>query len=393
MLKFGFIGLGQAGGKIADAFQSISREHYVAIAINTAQSDMQLLQHIEESHRYGLKGSEFGAARTPEIAYQAIFDENNGAEVFEKINRVFSDVDYVWLVAGLGGGTGTGLMQAFVDHALESFSFPIGAIVTIPAENDGIIQKYNALETLNKLQNAMDSCKLASMIVIDNERFLSQLAEEKRSGDWKEFSNAKVVELLHSINSITQDSGSINFDRADFLKLLNANGCISIGKAKIRKYDQESVLSTIQNTIQRGFLSNGYRFEESSYFSVNYQLNSNARAITSASYEKYILENIGKQFPNALDHFVSYYETEDEDSSVLTILAGLGLPDRVFKMKQQLEGVNLNQDKKKISLVAQKPSFLTNKSFDLSNKKSSAVNPFLKKETPLEDRPTNPFIK
>lgn len=394
MLKFGFIGLGQAGGKITDAFQSLNG-NYVSLVINTAKSDMASLQHVEESHRYGLFGSEYGAGRSPEVAYNAIFEEKNAQEIFERINRLFKDCDYVWLVAGLGGGTGTGLMQAFVDHALDSFPFPVGAIITIPTDKDGAIQKYNTLETLTKIQNALDQKKLASVIVVDNERFLSQFAEQNKDGDWKEIANITVAELIHSINLLTEEAGSDNFDRADFLKLLNAYGCISIGKAKLRKFDKESLLGTIKNTIDLGFLSRGYRKEESTYYALLYTLNEEGQQIKSAAYEKYIAENLGANFTNALDHFIGYYTTQEE-SSIMTILAGLGLPERVFELQKQIEGLDFRQVRKNLSVNTQKPSFLQNINNPLLNNKRpiSGPNPFLKKD-PVQNfsNAANPFLK
>ena len=95
MLNMGFLGFGQAGGKLVDAFLNLS-DKYEGIAVNTAVNDLASLEFVPESHRYALHGSAFGAGRTPDVAYDAILQPDNAPEITELAQRVFKDMDYIW---------------------------------------------------------------------------------------------------------------------------------------------------------------------------------------------------------------------------------------------------------------------------------------------------------
>jgi cell division GTPase FtsZ len=173
-MKTMVIGLGQAGGKIADSFLFDDRRSPVphtfeAIAVNTALSDLAGLAHIPQEDRILIgetvvKGHGVGA------------DNKLGADIAEDevdaiLNRVskvgVSEFDAFILIAGLGGGTGSGTMPVLAKHLKQVYDEPVYAIGILPAENEGDIYTLNSARSLKTLLPSADA-----VILVDNGTFL-----------------------------------------------------------------------------------------------------------------------------------------------------------------------------------------------------------------------------
>lgn len=111
-LKFGFLGLGMGGCSIAYECANIKTKivnnmhPYTALLINTNEVDLRKFQETTNVRKYQLKGYEKGAGRNIEIGEQAYVEHKE--EISNLIRGYFADRDFVWIVCGLGGGTGTG---------------------------------------------------------------------------------------------------------------------------------------------------------------------------------------------------------------------------------------------------------------------------------------------
>ena len=130
-MKLAMIGFGQAGGKIVDKFlaydertgSSIVRS---AVAVNTAKADLLGLERIPEENRVligqaRVKGHGVGADNElgAEIAEEDI-DEIQGA-----IDNIpVHEIDAFLIVAGLGGGTGSGGSPVLAKHLKRIYTEP-----------------------------------------------------------------------------------------------------------------------------------------------------------------------------------------------------------------------------------------------------------------------------
>lgn len=394
MLRFGFIGLGQYGGRQVDAFLKLHPE-YDAVAVNTAVNDLEGLQEIPVGNRFSLQGSTFGAGRTPDVAYQALLA--NAPDFFELVQRALKDSDFIWLCAGLGGGTGTGALQLILEYADQLFPTPPGLIMTVPRETDGIRQKANAVEALAKIQDAIERGVVGSVIILDNEKFYKQFAEDKRSGDWRDLSNEYVAKTLHELNVSTLNAGTSNFDREDFKGTLSVPGCLALGYVSLDAHNitQNNVAQKIESSLTKGFLSEGYLFTEAKVFALCFTLNEAGAEIRKTEYEANILRKMDSLFPHALDKYIAYYS--GADSRILTLVGGLGFPSRVIDMPGTLQSVETASTRRFQAPVEAPASALS--VFNRPKSPSgamSATNPFLKKTTdePKSKLTTeNPFIK
>jgi len=116
-VKLALIGLGNAGGKIVDELirheAELSRSVVEsAVAINTARVDLARLDQLPRENRFlvgqtheQVKGH--GAGGDPDLGANVI--RSDQAEIDRALDRVPPyEVDAFWIVAGLGGGTGSG---------------------------------------------------------------------------------------------------------------------------------------------------------------------------------------------------------------------------------------------------------------------------------------------
>jgi len=339
MLKMAFIGLGQGGGRIVDQFVSTNPEVYTGLAINTAINDLESLKHIPIGNRVALEGNAYGAGRTPDIAKSALVE--NAYDVGAKARHICKDTQYVWLVAGLGGGTGTGCLDFMIDYIDDIFDdIPVGIVVTLPRDDDGQIQKFNALGVLAKIHKAIVDQRVRAVLMVDNERFYSQLAGSKNHTlDWRDQSNEALVRMIDEINRITIASGESNFDRMDLLNFLSYSGCLTVGRSEIRSNDSTSVVQTVRNALTNGYFSTGYFLEEAKAFATCFTAQKGRQGLRSATTERAVLGELKSMAPNLLDTYWGYYE--GDAANVLCVGAGLGFPKRVDELADQVKNAKV----------------------------------------------------
>ncbi|MEE8167276.1 MAG: tubulin/FtsZ family protein [Candidatus Hydrothermarchaeales archaeon] len=234
-MKVLIIGLGQAGGKIADNFLIDDRKSHVphtfeSIAVNTAVSDLMGLQYIPQEDRILLgetevKGHGVGA------------DNKKGAEIAKDeadiiLNRVsrsnVSNLDAFLLVSGLGGGTGSGAMPIIARHLKKVYDEPVYAVGVLPAGNEGDIYTLNAARSLKALLPSCDAT-----ILVDNGAFLRSGESVREAYDRI---NAEVVKRI----GIICRSGEIRsrkhapemvVDASEVINTMRGGGICSIGYA------------------------------------------------------------------------------------------------------------------------------------------------------------------
>ena len=158
-----FIGFGQAGGKVVDMFieqdKRMQTQSFRGIAVNTARTDLMGLKHIELKDRLLI-------GQTVVKGHGVGTDNVTGArvtadEIDSIINAIDSrgthDVDAFVIVAGLGGGTGSGGSPVLARHLKRIYREPVYAIGILPAPEEGRLYSYNAARSLSTLVNEVDN--------------------------------------------------------------------------------------------------------------------------------------------------------------------------------------------------------------------------------------------
>ncbi|MFQ6136256.1 MAG: tubulin/FtsZ family protein [Candidatus Hydrothermarchaeales archaeon] len=234
-MKVMIIGLGQAGGKIADLFLRDDRRSHVphtfeAIAVNTATSDLMGLTYMPPDDRILIgetvvKGHGVGA------------DNKLGAEIATDeieiiLNRIsksgVSDLDAFMVIAGLGGGTGSGAISVITKHLKEVYDEPVYALGILPAENEGDIYTLNSARSLKALLPNADA-----VLLVDNGAFLRAGESVKEAYDRI---NAEIVKRMGIIARAGEikskkDVAEMIVDSSEIINTLRTGGICSIGYA------------------------------------------------------------------------------------------------------------------------------------------------------------------
>jgi len=229
-----FIGFGQAGGKIVDMFieqdKKLGANSFRGIAVNTARTDLMGLKNIEMKDRILI-------GQTMVKGHGVGTDNVTGARVTaDEIDSIISaidmrgthDVDAFVVVAGLGGGTGSGGSPVLCRHLKRIYREPVYALGIIPAPEEGRLYSYNAARSLTTLVNEADNT-----IIFDNSAWKNE-GERVRSAFTR--LNNEVVRrfsVLFRAGEVNRSMGvgEMVVDSSEIINTLRGGGITSVGYA------------------------------------------------------------------------------------------------------------------------------------------------------------------
>ncbi|PSP93749.1 cell division protein [Halobacteriales archaeon QS_4_62_28] len=235
-MKLALIGFGQAGGKIVDAFvdyeQRTGQDIFTApVAVNTAAADLAGLEHVPDENRvligqsrvegHGVGGdNELGA----EIAADDI-EEMQGA-----LDRLSThEIDAFLIVAGLGGGTGSGGAPVLAEHLRMIYTEPVFGLGILPAAAEGGLYTLNAARSFRTFVREVDN-----LLVFDNDAWRS--AGESMRGGFERINQeiARRFGILFGAGAVDASDvvGESVVDASDIINTLSGGGVSTVGYAR-----------------------------------------------------------------------------------------------------------------------------------------------------------------
>jgi cell division GTPase FtsZ len=228
-----FIGFGQAGGKIVDMFieqdKKAPTQNFRGIAVNTARTDLMGLTLIEKKDRILI-------GQTVVKGHGVGTDNVTGAKVTaDEIDSIISaidvrgthDVDAFVIVAGLGGGTGSGGAPVLARHLKRIYREPVYSLGIIPAPEEGRLYSYNAARSLGTLVNESDN-----VFIFDNSAWKNE-GESVRAAYQR--LNDEIVRrfgVLFRAGEVGKTGvGEMVVDSSEIINTLRGGGISSIGYA------------------------------------------------------------------------------------------------------------------------------------------------------------------
>jgi cell division GTPase FtsZ len=182
-MKVLVIGLGQAGGKVADAlleYEARTDTSFVTdvLAVNTAKADLLGLQHIDVSHRLlvgqsRVKGHGVGADN--ELGVEIALEDKD--DVLGAVDELSThETDAFLVVAGLGGGTGSGAAPVIARELRRIYTEPVYGLGILPGRDEGGIYTLNAARSFRTFVDEVDN-----LLVLDNDAWVKE-GESLRAG-------------------------------------------------------------------------------------------------------------------------------------------------------------------------------------------------------------------
>lgn len=163
-MKLFAIGFGQAGGKIVDLlleYDMRTRQNSIAraLAINTAKADLMGLRYIPMDDRLLIgqtiaKGHGIGADNElgAKIATDDIYTIQSAVDI-----RGTHETDAFLIVAGLGGGTGSGGAPVLARRLKKLYTEPVYGLGILPSNDEGSLYSLNAARSLMTFIKEVDS--------------------------------------------------------------------------------------------------------------------------------------------------------------------------------------------------------------------------------------------
>ena len=232
-MKVFFIGFGQAGGKIADRFIEYDRRtgggSFRGIAINTARTDLMGLEHIPYEDRVLIGQSivrGHGVGTDNDIGAQVAFDEID--IIMNAIDRKgVGDTEAFIIVAGLGGGTGSGGAPVLARHLKQIYHEPVYVLGLLPAPEEGKLYSYNAARSLATLVKEADN-----VILFDNSAWKNEGESIKGAFDRLNDEIVRRFGVLFRAGEIGNAGiGEMVVDSSEIINTLRGGGISSVGYA------------------------------------------------------------------------------------------------------------------------------------------------------------------
>ncbi len=206
------VGVGGAGSNAVDRLKMENLERLQLAVINT---DYQALSSspVQDKVLVGMSVTRgLGAGGDPELGRQAAEADR------EKISAVVKDCDLVFLVTGMGGGTGSGASPVVAEIAAETGALVI-AFVTMPFSFEGGRRLKQAEEGLRAMRQVCDA-----VIPLPNDVLLQEAAENETVLDSFARADEWIGRGVKSIWSMLFKTGLINLDFATLRQAFHHRG-------------------------------------------------------------------------------------------------------------------------------------------------------------------------
>ncbi len=216
-LRVKVIGIGGCGSNVVDSIVASGVQTVELVALNT---DRQAL----EASRAPVK-LEIGARLTmghgtgsnPDLGRQAALDDT------EELGSLLSETDIVFLIAGMGGGTGTGATPVIASLAKQLSVLTIAFVVT-PFEFEGHRRQQIAEDGLQSVVEQADTG-----ITVPNDRLLDWVDAETEVSDGFRIAHRVIERVLTSVTAILNSRGILNVDFAHIQQIFQDGGTSIVG--------------------------------------------------------------------------------------------------------------------------------------------------------------------
>jgi cell division GTPase FtsZ len=243
-MKLGVIGVGQAGGRIADLLYYHSLwDHHGSIApfclaVNTAKADLMGPTTINKKDKIlvgqtEVRGHGVGLRRT--VGADAV--QHGLHMIMHAITEKSAlQVDGYLIIAALGGGTGSGGAPIIARVLKQVYSEPVYILGILPSEDEGDLMARNATHSLLECYQAADG-----VLLFDNNIWKNDTISINRSHEQMNHELVKPLVVLLGAGEVTKASrvGIKVVDASDIIATLSGIGFIGFSSMKVKSTSQK----------------------------------------------------------------------------------------------------------------------------------------------------------
>ena len=237
-INCGFIGVGGGGGKLAKAFLDIGFNK--TLLVNTTEKDQP--GGLDPSHFVLVPGAD-GVGKDVNLGRRVL--EEHSALVEDALRSRIGNVDWLFVLAGGGGGTGS------ASHVLHGTCARYLKSIEASGKVFYIVSKPTAQELLNSTIEENYNSLLADIkdephIIIDNERQLQLLRGKVGMLNMFPAANKNFAKLLAQVLKLASEHSPVQtFDSKDLEKCLSTPGRHVIGSTVVRDIDRQDLGATV----------------------------------------------------------------------------------------------------------------------------------------------------
>ena len=209
------LGIGGAGANALDRLVLDGVNPCHLIAGNTDSLALNGCVAGEKLHLGRLATRGLGCGGDPELG------RSSAGEGIREIHAALDDLDCVFLLAGLGGGTGSGAAPVFAEAAHEAGALVI-AVVTLPFAFEGKRRMQQAMEALEAIQTHADA-----VVCFENDRMADLVSPKAGIQDAFAASDHTISQSVQAIVALLSRQGLVHLGFDDFRAALRPVGGLS----------------------------------------------------------------------------------------------------------------------------------------------------------------------
>lgn len=251
-MKIAVIGFGNAGGKITDKLVWYEREAgrdliKSAITVNSARVDLARLEHLPRDNQFLIGQTDsrvkgHGAGGDPDIG--AEITERDRHEIDRALDQVpVFDIDAFLVVAGMGGGTGSGGAPRLAEMLRERYEEPVYGLGVLPSKDEGGRAVLNAARSFRSFADAT-----TNLLLFDNDVWRGSGDTVESGYDRTNREIAKRIVTLLGAGEVDGTPISENaMDSSDIRRTLSGDGVSTIAYAESERLaDSKGLLGRLR---------------------------------------------------------------------------------------------------------------------------------------------------
>lgn len=341
MLNTAIIGVGNAGGQVADLANML--HDIPGIALNSSEQDARSIHSIDPV----IIGDEKGAGKDRGIAKSFIRKEIKTLLSQPVLTELLDNRDVVYIISSTGGGTGSGIAPVLKDILARVYPATQFILVGIlPPLKESIAAQHNSIEFLKELYR-----QEGTYMLYDNNNY-NHLSTTKMM----EHVNTEIVQDIRFIRGDYQIETPYNsIDEKDMSKILETTGRLVVSRihnTKEKDIDIQSIEERLVNDLKNNAHAELDRDKIIKRRGLIVNLNEKLYATLDTN-----LDHVNAFVGEPVEGFEHIYVNADATPLVGVVMSGLSIPDdRIEKINQRVEEATAALSRKKESSLLETSS-------------------------------------